>query len=60
MISSAAGEQKGPAKFGFTIKPTERGWRWAAFDLLGRCAANGEAATRAEAAAHVIRALART
>lgn len=49
-----------PAAFGFRLQKTRAGWRWIAFDSRGRVAKEGEAQTRTEAAAGVIRALAET
>lgn len=49
-----------PAVFGFQMTKAAEGWRWTAFDPLGRVAAEGVAPTKAIAAANVIRALART
>lgn len=46
--------------FGFKFERGEDGWRWTAFDTLGRITEHGLARSRAEAAANVIRALART
>lgn len=58
MSYSEAGRQD-PAVFGFKLTKTRTGWRWAAFDPVGWLTATGEAPTRAQAAAFVIRALAR-
>jgi hypothetical protein len=46
--------------FDYSIQPTDRGWRWAAFRPDGDIAESGIAATRSVAAALIIRALTRT
>jgi hypothetical protein len=48
-----------PTTFGFELQKTPEGWRWTAFDTLGRVAEEGVAPTKALAAAHVVRALSR-
>lgn len=45
--------------FGYRICPTEAGWSWKVFDTSGVLRAKGSAATKAMAAAFVIRAHAR-
>lgn len=45
--------------FGYRICPTESGWSWKVFDTAGVVRATGLAATKAMAAAFVIRAHAR-
>lgn len=46
--------------YSFSIKPDGKGWRWAALTSDGDCVlAHGRARTRAEAAAFVIRFIAR-
>ena len=57
---SAVGADYGSPAFGFKLQKTADGWRWVAFDTLGRIADEGEAGTKVEAAARVIRALAKT
>jgi hypothetical protein len=44
---------------GFSIRPRRGGWSWAAIDPEGRVRDQGDAPTRALAAAFVIRAIAR-
>jgi hypothetical protein len=44
--------------FRFQIKPTEGGWSWAAIDGSGQVRAEGQAPTKAIAAAFVIRTIA--
>lgn len=45
--------------FNFRIRPAKAGWRWTTFDAhTGKALVDGVAATRAEAAAHVIRCIA--
>jgi hypothetical protein len=46
--------------FDFTFEKAADGWRWSAFDRLGRIAGEGVAPTKAMAAAFVIQALSRT
>jgi len=46
--------------FGFQFERLEQGWRWMAYDRLGRVADQGIAPTKAAAAARVIDTLART
>ncbi|MFL5297854.1 MAG: hypothetical protein ACJ798_15875 [Phenylobacterium sp.] len=48
-----------PANFGFRLARTPEGWRWTAYDTLGRVSDEGVAPTKALAAAHVVRALSR-
>ena len=47
-----------PACFGYRVCQVDGEWRWTAFDSSGGVRATGRAASRAAAAAHVIRALA--
>ena len=47
------------AGMGFSIRPRRGGWSWAAIDPEGRVRDQGDAPTRALAAAFVIRAIAR-
>jgi hypothetical protein len=49
-----------PAAFGFDVAKAPDGWRWTAYDNLGRVAAEGVAPTKAVAAACLIQELART
>jgi hypothetical protein len=49
-----------PRAFDFTFEKAPDGWRWSAFDRLGRIAGEGVAPTKAMAAAYVIQALSRT
>lgn len=47
--------------YSFTIRPTDQGWTWSALDGDGaRVLASGRARTRAEAAALVVRFIARS
>jgi len=48
----------GSACFGYRVREVDGEWRWIAFDEAGGVRAQGRAATRAAAAAEVIRALA--
>jgi hypothetical protein len=41
----------------YQIRQTASGWRWRAYDASGKLCAAGDAASRAIAAAHIIRAL---
>ena len=47
------------ADYGFRLERAPSGWRWQAFDLLGRVAAEGVAPSKPAAAACLIDALAR-
>lgn len=48
------------ASFGYRIRQTAEGWVWTTLDAAGREQARGGARNKREAAAHVIRALARS
>jgi len=49
---------QGAARFGYRVRQVAGEWRWTAFDGAGRVCGEGCAASRAAAAAHVIRVLA--
>jgi hypothetical protein len=49
---------QGAASFGYRVREVAGEWRWTAFDGAGRVCGEGCAASRAAAAAHVIRVLA--
>ena len=58
-MEPAAGDRSLAQSFGFQFDRSSDGWRWTAFDALDRVSDSGLAHSKAEAAACVIRALAR-
>jgi hypothetical protein len=56
-LANRSGPPRSPA---FEVEKSAKGWRWSAYDTLGRLAGEGLAPTKAAAATRVIDTLART